>query len=146
MTSQAIPETGGLGLDDALSYLELLAEQRPDRADRVAVRWLGRFCLESEVLTLREAQLAHAMFPIGTLWKGKLSTLMTPGRSWPNVPVNPAGSPAWRSANVAVGFSAPACRAASRDMEGHAPPQMAAWFESEPSGTFHADVWLKSIA
>jgi hypothetical protein len=45
-------------LDDALRYLELLAEQKPERVERAAVRWLGRLCVESQLLTLREVQLA----------------------------------------------------------------------------------------
>jgi hypothetical protein len=45
---------------DALDYLELLAQVRPDRVDRAAVRWHGRLELELPILTLTESQLALA--------------------------------------------------------------------------------------
>jgi hypothetical protein len=45
-------------LVDALDYLELLADVRPDKFDRAAVRWHGRLELESAVLTIAESQLA----------------------------------------------------------------------------------------
>ena len=39
-------------------YLELLADARPDKFDKAAVKWHGRLELESAVLTLAESQLA----------------------------------------------------------------------------------------
>jgi hypothetical protein len=54
----AAKEMGGLALDDALDYLVLLAQLRPDRAQSAALRWHGRLELESPVLTLVESQLA----------------------------------------------------------------------------------------
>ena len=44
----------------ALDYLELLADVRPDKFDRAAVRWHGRLELESAVLTIAESELALA--------------------------------------------------------------------------------------
>ena len=43
-----------------VDYLELLADIRPDKFDRAAVRWHGRLELESAVLTIAESQLALA--------------------------------------------------------------------------------------
>jgi len=41
-------------------YLELLADARPDKFDRAAVRWHCRLELESPVLTTAESELALA--------------------------------------------------------------------------------------
>ena len=49
-----------VGLLDALDYLVLLAELRPERSEPAAVRWHGRLELEAGNLTLRESQLALA--------------------------------------------------------------------------------------
>ena len=43
-----------------VDYLELLADVRPDKFDRAAVRWHGRLELESAVLTIAESELALA--------------------------------------------------------------------------------------
>jgi hypothetical protein len=40
--------------------LELLADVRPDKFDRAAVKWHGRLELEASVMTLAESQLALA--------------------------------------------------------------------------------------
>lgn len=56
----AARELRGLSLADALDYLALLAELRPDRAPPAAIRWHGRLELEARVLTLVESQLALA--------------------------------------------------------------------------------------
>ena len=53
-------EIGTVSLDDALSYLALLAELRPERVERAAVRWHGRLETETPLLTLAESQLALA--------------------------------------------------------------------------------------
>jgi hypothetical protein len=44
----------------ALDYLALLADVRPDRVGRAAVRWHGRLELETTTLSLAESQLALA--------------------------------------------------------------------------------------
>ena len=56
----ALREMGAVSLLEALDYLALLAELRPDRLEAAAVRWHGRLELESSVLTLAESQLALA--------------------------------------------------------------------------------------
>lgn len=56
----AARELGGLSLIDALDYVLLLAELRPERAAAAAVRWHGRLEMESAGLTLTESQLALA--------------------------------------------------------------------------------------
>jgi hypothetical protein len=43
-----------------VDYLELLADVRPDKFDRAAVKWHGRLELEATVLTIAESQLALA--------------------------------------------------------------------------------------
>lgn len=47
-------------LEDALSYLGLLAEVRPEKLERAAVRWHGRLETEPTFLSLAESQLALA--------------------------------------------------------------------------------------
>ncbi|HZS29733.1 MAG TPA: hypothetical protein VFA37_00595 [Gaiellaceae bacterium] len=56
----ALREMGSVSLLEALDYLALLAELRPDRLEAAAVRWHGRLELESSWLTLAESQLALA--------------------------------------------------------------------------------------
>ena len=56
----AAKEMGGLSLIDALDYLVLLAELRPEKAQLAAIRWHGRLELEAATLTLVESQLALA--------------------------------------------------------------------------------------
>lgn len=47
-------------LEDALVYLDLLAEQKPEKLERAAVRWHGRLETEATFLSLAESQLALA--------------------------------------------------------------------------------------
>jgi hypothetical protein len=56
----ALRELGTVSLDDALNYLDLLAEQKPEKLERAAVRWHGRLEVEAPLLTLAESQLALA--------------------------------------------------------------------------------------
>jgi hypothetical protein len=56
----ALREMGAVSLLEALDYLALLADLRPDRLEAAAVRWHGRLELESALLTLAESQLALA--------------------------------------------------------------------------------------
>jgi len=56
----AARELGRLALADALALTALLALQESDRFDRAAVRWHGRFALETRGLSLDESQLALA--------------------------------------------------------------------------------------
>ena len=54
----ALREMRDASLQVLVDYLELLAEVRPDKFDRAAVKWHGR--LEAGALTLAESQLALA--------------------------------------------------------------------------------------
>jgi hypothetical protein len=56
----ALRELGQPALEDALAYLDLLAEQKPEKLERAAVRWHGRLETETAHLTLAESQLALA--------------------------------------------------------------------------------------
>jgi hypothetical protein len=56
----ALREMGTPSLLVALNYLELLADVRPDKFDRAAVKWHGRLELEATVMTLAESELALA--------------------------------------------------------------------------------------
>ena len=47
-------------LEYALAYLDLLAEQKPEKLERAAVRWHGRLETEATLLSLAESQLALA--------------------------------------------------------------------------------------
>lgn len=56
----SLRELGSASLEDALGYLDLLAEQKPEKLERAAVRWHGRLEIEATFLTLAESQLALA--------------------------------------------------------------------------------------
>jgi hypothetical protein len=56
----SLRELGSVSLEDALGYLDLLAEQNSAKVERAAVRWHGRLETEATFLTLAEAQLALA--------------------------------------------------------------------------------------
>jgi hypothetical protein len=56
----SLRELGSVSLEDALGYLDLLAEQKPEKLERAAVRWHGRLETEAPILTLAESQLALA--------------------------------------------------------------------------------------
>jgi len=56
----SLRQLGSISLEDALGYLALLAEQKPERLERAAVRWHGRLETEASMLTLAESQLALA--------------------------------------------------------------------------------------
>ena len=56
----ALRELGQPALEDALAYLDLLAEQKPEKLERAAVRWHGRLETEATFLSLAESQLALA--------------------------------------------------------------------------------------
>jgi hypothetical protein len=51
---------GAVDLLEALDYVALLAELRPSKAPRAAVRWHGRLETEAPMLTLSESALALA--------------------------------------------------------------------------------------
>jgi len=56
----SLRELGNVSLENALSYLDLLAEQKPEKLERAAVRWHGRLETETTFLSLAESQLALA--------------------------------------------------------------------------------------
>jgi hypothetical protein len=56
----SLRELGSVALEDALGYLDLLAEQKPEKLERAAVRWHGRLETEAAFLSLAESQLALA--------------------------------------------------------------------------------------
>jgi hypothetical protein len=56
----SLRELRSVSLDDALGYLDLLAEQKPEKLERAAVRWHGRLETEAPFLSLAESQLALA--------------------------------------------------------------------------------------
>ena len=56
----SVRELGQPSLESALAYLDLLAEQKPEKLERAAVRWHGRLETEATLLSLAESQLALA--------------------------------------------------------------------------------------
>jgi hypothetical protein len=56
----ALREMGAVDLLAALDYVALLAELRPARARRAAVRWHGRLETETPMLTMPDSALALA--------------------------------------------------------------------------------------
>ena len=65
----SLRELGSVSLEDALGYLDLVAEQKPEKLERAAVRWHGRLETETTLLTLAESQLALAA--LATLCAGE---------------------------------------------------------------------------
>jgi hypothetical protein len=51
---------GSVTLDEALDYVALLAELRPSKPPRAAVRWHGRLETEAPMLMLSDSALALA--------------------------------------------------------------------------------------
>lgn len=56
----SLRELGTVSLEDALGYLGLLAEVKPEKLERAAVRFHGRLETEATFLSLAESQLALA--------------------------------------------------------------------------------------
>src|ERR1700751_2566983 len=56
----SLRELRTVALESALGYLDLLAEQKPEKLERAAVRWHGRLETEAAFLSLAEAQLPLA--------------------------------------------------------------------------------------
>ena len=56
----SLRELGDPPLEAALAYLDLLAEQKPEKLERACVRWHGRLETEATFLSLAESQLALA--------------------------------------------------------------------------------------
>jgi hypothetical protein len=51
-------------LDDALQVCVLLRDREPDRYERAAVRWIGRFCAERPDVSLEDVDHARAAFSL----------------------------------------------------------------------------------
>jgi hypothetical protein len=60
VAESSLRELGKVSLEDALGYLDLLAEQKPEKLERAVVRWHGRLETEATFLSLAESQLALA--------------------------------------------------------------------------------------
>ena len=56
----SLRELANVSLEDALGYLDLLAEQKSEKLERACVRWHGRLETEATLLSLAESQLALA--------------------------------------------------------------------------------------
>jgi hypothetical protein len=56
----ALREIASPSLLDALAYLDLLVEVKPEKVEPAALRWHGRLELEAATMTLAESQLALA--------------------------------------------------------------------------------------
>ncbi len=54
----AARELPQVGLDDALRICVVLRDGNPDRYERAAVRWLGRFALEAQNATIDDIRAA----------------------------------------------------------------------------------------
>lgn len=65
----ALREMGSPTLIELLDYVVLLAEVRPQKAERAAVRWHGRLETEATFLSLAESHLALAA--LGSLCAGE---------------------------------------------------------------------------
>jgi len=79
----ALREPGQPALEDALAYLDLLAEQKPEKLERAAVRWHGRLETETAHLTLAESQLALAA--LASLCAGERDAVQVLHRLWRRV-------------------------------------------------------------
>jgi hypothetical protein len=66
----ALRQIGSPTLAELLDYVALLAELRPEKASRAAVRWHGRLETEAPFLSLTESQLA--LSALASLCAGEL--------------------------------------------------------------------------
>jgi hypothetical protein len=60
----AAAELPAIRLGDALQVCVLLRDREPERYERAAVRWIGRFCVERADATLEDVDHARAAFQI----------------------------------------------------------------------------------
>jgi hypothetical protein len=60
----AAAELPAIRLDDALQVCVLLRDREPERYERAAVRWIGRYCVERTQATLDDVEHARAAFSI----------------------------------------------------------------------------------
>lgn len=57
-------------LEDALAYLDLFAEQKPEKRERAAVRWHGRLEIETPLLTIARSR-SSALASLASLAAGE---------------------------------------------------------------------------
>src|SRR5437588_7099994 len=74
----SLRELGTVSLEDALGYLDLLAEVKPEKLERAAIRWHGRLETEATFLTIGEWQLALAA--LASLCAGERDAVQVLGR------------------------------------------------------------------
>ena len=60
----AAAELPKINLEDALRVALLVCRHEPENAERAALRWLGRYCLERRTATLADLSLAVAAFSV----------------------------------------------------------------------------------
>lgn len=60
----AAAELPVIKLEDALQVCVLLRDREPERYERAAVRWLGRYCVERPDVTLDDVEHARAAFAL----------------------------------------------------------------------------------
>src|SRR5215218_10809494 len=60
----AAAELPVIRLDDALQVCVLLRDREPERYERAAVRWIGRYCVERPDATLDDVEHARAAFTL----------------------------------------------------------------------------------
>jgi hypothetical protein len=60
----AAAELPAIRLDDALQVCVLLRDREPERYERAAVRWIGRFCVERPAATLDDVDQARSAFAL----------------------------------------------------------------------------------
>jgi hypothetical protein len=60
----AAAELPMIRLDDALQVCVLLRDREPERYERAAVKWIGRYCVEQPDVTLDDVEQARAAFAV----------------------------------------------------------------------------------
>lgn len=60
----AAAELPQVRLDDALEVCVLLRDREPERYDRAAVRWIARFCVERDQVSLEDVTHATTAFSL----------------------------------------------------------------------------------
>lgn len=51
-----------INLADALAICRMISDQEPDKLDRAAVRWIGRFASEAQTISIEDLRLAIDAF------------------------------------------------------------------------------------
>jgi hypothetical protein len=69
----SLRELGSVSLEDALGYLDLPAEQKPEKLERAAVRWHGRLETEATFLSLAEFATRACGAGESVCWRARCS-------------------------------------------------------------------------